>query len=158
MAKTNDEKAIDQNYKSSIELLGKKRLLGRTNKRIIIELRRLVQKEQLLDRILDEEMFEKAYAEWENELNKIVKTIITPISKEELKELEIDDISAILREISRRNYRRRGFTNEEIQELETADKNVILEQAKQINAGDSDFLTQNTDSDMNTGKQNSLEI
>lgn len=145
MELTNDEKAIDETYKSPISFLGKNKKLGRTNKRIVIELKRLYRKEDSLIKIEDNKEFEEEYSKWESDLNKILKQIISPWKESEIKDLEMEDIEDILKEINRRQQRRRGLTDDEIKEIEDADHKVLIANARNINEGNLDFLNPNTE-------------
>ena len=119
MAKTNDEKALDLRYKSQVEFpsgSGEIKKLGRTNKFMTRELRELITKASTLPETSPDEELEKM----DNEIRKMIKKFISPISKKELEIVEEDDLIYILELIETRKLRRQGYDEKQIRELEKA--------------------------------------
>ena len=161
-----DVKILDKKYKSPILFLGKQRELAKTTKRVTNQIRFLLKKEYENNNLPAEEYI-TAGDEWIKEAQKLVKSIISPISNDELEYIDVLDLKGILDSIERRKYKARGYTDDEIDLMEEAERANIVAQTKLVIQGaeEVDFQmnnsqnpqSQNTALDMNTGKPNTSE-
>lgn len=106
------------------------------------------------------ETFIKEIDAWFDETKKFVKSIISPITDEELEELEVEDLEIIQDAIARRKYIARGYTNEEADAFEAAGRKALVSRAKLLasdGGSEEDFQEKNTAQDGNTSKQNTTE-
>jgi hypothetical protein len=117
----NDSKAIDLKYKSSIEFMGKVRKLGRTNMAIRREIARIGEEVSKLGE-LDNKEFNKLM----RDMKKIVKQLISPITLEELDDIDAEDWVDITTAIQRRGLKRRGYTDKQIQEMEAGEREAMV--------------------------------
>lgn len=143
----NDSKAIDLKYKSSIEFMGKVRKLGRTNMAIRREMSRISDEISKLSE-LDTKEFNKLM----KDMKKIVKQIISPITPEELDDIDAEDWVDITTAIQRRGLKRRGYTDKQIMEMESGEREAMVKVA----ADAVDFqqmMKENMEPDLNTGTQ-----
>ncbi len=120
----NDSKAIDLKYKSSIEFMGKVRKLGRTNMAIRREISRISDDISKLNE-LDNKEFNKLM----KDMKKIVKQIISPITPEELDDIDAEDWVDITTAIQRRGLKRRGYTDNQIMEMESGEREAMVKVA-----------------------------
>ena len=144
----NDSKAIDLKYKSSIEFMGKVRKLGRTNMAIRREISRISDEISKLNE-LDNKEFNKLM----KDMKKIVKQIISPITPEELDDIDAEDWVDITTAIQRRGLKRRGYTDKQIMEMESGEREAMVKVA----ADAVDFqqmMKENMEPGSNTGMQN----
>lgn len=155
---------LDKKYKSPIVFLGKPRELAKTTKRTTNKIRSLLKRDAEMNRISSSEEYDKASELWIKDSEKLVKSLISPISKEELEEVDVMDIKCILDAIERRKYVAAGYTHEEVDLMEASERANVVGQAKlMVNEVEKeDFLKKetpepvqedspNTDPDMNTG-------
>jgi len=131
----NDEKALNLNYKSPFEFMGKKCQLGRTNMAMTRELRRLYDLKRKLPKMSDKE-----FDDYFKKVKAIIKQVISPITDRELDNIDEEDFGDIYRFVNRRDMKRRGFSNEEIEEFEEADRRSEITFQQKIAEGDMDFL------------------
>lgn len=160
--KNNDLNILDKKYKSPIVFLGKPRELGKTTKRVNNKIVFLLKKEAQISQIVDPDKYQEEIDGWMEDVKKFVKTLISPITDEELEFIEEDDLVDIVDAIERRKRLARGMTNEEVDILEKAGRKALVNSAK-LSLGEDEGVsedfpqTQSTDQDMNTGKQNTTE-
>jgi Na+/phosphate symporter len=151
MVKINDEKALDLRYKSQIEFpsgSGEIKKLGRTNKIMTRELRELITKASTLPETSPIKELEKM----DEEIRKMIKKFISPISKKELEIVEEDDLIYILELIEKRKLRRQGYNDKQITELEKAGVEEQFQKTLHfIKTGEvlEDFPNQNMEKDGN---------
>lgn len=117
----NDSKAIDLKYKSSIEFMGKIRKLGRTNMAVRREISRITDEISKLSE-LDNKEFNKLM----KDIKKIVKQLISPITPEELDDIDVEDWGDITAAIQRRGLKRRGYTDKQIKEMEAGERDAMV--------------------------------
>ena len=144
----NDSKAIDLKYKSNVEFIGKVRKLGRTNMAIRREMARIGDEVSKLGE-LDNKEFNKLM----RDMKKIVKQLISPITPEELDEIDVEDWGDITTAIQRRGLKRRGYTDKQIKEMESGEREAMVKAA----ADAVDFqqmMKENMGPASNTGTQN----
>ena len=144
----NDSKAIDLKYKSSIEFMGKVRKLGRTNMAIRREMSRISDEISKLS-----ELNNKEFNKLMKDMKKIVKQIISPITPEELDDIDAEDWVDITTAIQRRGLKRRGYTDKQIKEMESGEREAMVKAA----ADAVDFqqmMKENMEPGSNTGMQN----
>ncbi len=143
----NDSKAIDLKYKSSIEFMGKVRKLGRTNMAIRREMSRISDEISKLS-----ELNNKEFNKLMKDMKKIVKQIISPITPEELDDIDAEDWVDITTAIQRRGLKRRGYTDKQIKEMESGEREAMVKAA----ADAVDFqqmMKENMEPVSNTGTQ-----
>lgn len=143
-----DSKAIDLRYKSGIEFMGKRRKLGRTNMAIRREIARIGDEISKLSE-LDNKEFNKLI----RDMKKIFKQLISPITPEELDDIDVEDWGDITAAIQRRGLKRRGYTDKQIKEMEAGEREAMVKAA----ADAVDFqqmMREAMESDSNTGMQN----
>ena len=143
----NDSKAIDLKYKSSIEFMGKVRKLGRTNMAIRREMSRISDEISKLS-----ELNNKEFNKLMKDMKKIVKQIISPITPEELDDIDAEDWVDITTAIQRRGLKRRGYTDKQIMEMESGEREAMVKAA----ADAVDFqqmMKENMEPVSNTGTQ-----
>lgn len=128
----NDVEILNMEHESPINFLGKKRRLGKTNKRISNRITYLLKKENANNRIIDPEEYEIESDEWIKQAGKLVKQIIKPITKEELEFIDVQDLEQIQDAIERRKYKARGYTDQEITMIEEAGRKAMVDQAKRL--------------------------
>lgn len=128
----NDTEILNMEHESSITFLGKKRRLGRTNKRISNRIIYLLKLESSNNNIPDPEKYLEASEKWIKEAGKLVKQLIKPITKEELEFIDVQDLEQIQDAIERRKYKARGYNDEEIRTIEEAGKKALVDRALMI--------------------------
>ncbi len=144
----NDSKAIDLKYKSSIEFMDKVRKIGRTNMAIRREISRITEEISKLGE-LDNKEFNKLM----KDMMKIVKQLISPITPEELDEIDVEDWGDITAAIQRRGLKRRGYTEKQIKEMEAGEREAMVKAA--VDAVDfPQMMKEAMESASNTGTQN----
>lgn len=144
----NDSKSIDLKYKSSIEFMGKVRKLSRTNMAVRREISRISDEISKLSE-LDTKEFNKLM----KDIKKIVKQLISPITPEELDDLDVEDWGDITAAIQRRGLKRRGYTDKQIKEMEAGEREAMVKAA--VDAVDfPQMMKEAMESASNTGMQN----
>jgi hypothetical protein len=144
----NDSKAIDLKYKSSIEFMGKVRKLGRTNMAVRREISRITDEISKLSE-LDNKEFNKLM----KDIKKIVKQLVSPITPEELDDIDVEDWGDITAAIQRRGLKRRGYTDKQIKEMEAGEREVMVKAT--VDAVDfPQMMKEAMESASNTGTQN----
>lgn len=137
---TNDEKALDNSYKSPIEVLGVTKYLGRTNEIISKKLQFIMLDYQKIEKVESLEELEKLEATLKKNIKDLIPKIIEPITDEELILLDAADIKNIKEQIDRRSMKRMGIPENKIEELidiekEKMDK-LITKQIENLKNGD----------------------
>jgi hypothetical protein len=159
----NDMHILDKKYKSPIKFMGKPRELAKTKKKISNKIISLVKKNAEISKIKNSDVYDEKMEKWDEEAQKLVKSLITPISDEELEYLDEEDLADILNAIERRKKKARGWTDKELDDLEEVGRQNMMQGAKKLLSAysgddDEDFQNQmNSDQDSSTGKQNTTE-
>lgn len=129
---SNDEKALDQSYKSPIALMGKKRYLGHTNEIISKKLQFILIDFQKLEACETIEELEKLEESIFKSVKGVIPKIIEPFTEDELKGIGAGDIKEIKELIDIRAMKRMGIPKEKIEELVEIEKKEL---EKQITKG-----------------------
>jgi hypothetical protein len=142
-----DEKALDLSFKDTWEYMGKPRQIGRTNLAIRMYLKKILRQYDQLEEIINQPfnetkiegmdkegnpvysekpdiIFEKKLKEVMKEAQKIVKQIVSPMTKEDLDYISIEDLEELDRILTRRTLLRRGFTRQEILDMESKQREI----------------------------------
>lgn len=144
----NDSKSIDLKYKSSIEFMGKIRKLGRTNMAVRREISRITDEISKLSE-LDNKEFNKLM----KDIKKVIKQLVSPITPEELDDIDVEDWGDITAAIQRRGLKRRGYTDKQIKEMEAGEREAMVKAT--IDAVDfPQMMKEAMESASNTGMQN----
>jgi hypothetical protein len=124
---------MDSGRKTTIMFLGKKRELAKTTKAISNKIIYLLKKESFMNsNQVDYKQYDELTKEWIKETGELVKKIISPITKEELEYIDVNDLETIQDAIERRKYKARGYTDDDIDALENAGKKAIISRAKMM--------------------------
>lgn len=125
---TNDEKALDQSYKSPINFLGKKRYLGRTNEFISKEIKFLLTDFAALEKCETRDEFKKAKDALVRNLKETFKKIIEPLEDEEIEQIGTGELKDILEIIEVRSMKRLGIPEDKIEQVLEKEKKAVEQQ------------------------------
>jgi len=154
---------LDKQYKSPIQFLGKPRELAKTTRKTSNKLIYLLKKNAYIHNMnANPDLFMEEIDAWFEESKEFIKSIISPITDEEMEDLEIEDLELIQNAIDRRKYIARGYTHAEVDAFEAAGRKSIVSRAIRLagdeivdDEGGEDFQsTVNTAQDGSTSKQN----
>lgn len=145
---SNDEKALDQSYKSPINFLGKTRYLGRTNEIVAKEIKFILTDFVELEKCNTREEFEKTKVELLKTIKKTLSKILEPLDDEELEFIGSGELKDILEMIELRSMKRLGIPDDKISELlEKERKAVERELSRKIDSLDDESILDNGDED-----------
>ncbi|MCE7700292.1 MAG: hypothetical protein K8E24_016150 [Methanobacterium paludis] len=144
-----DEKAIDQNYLSPFEWMGKKRTLGRTTMRTKRDIKQLynVDPSKLPDAAFDEHM---------GKLRKVLDLLIKPkLTAEEFESMDDADLGEVVHKIKVRDLQREKYTIEEAESLIATERKMNVAAAE-----NADFrkLIQNAEEETNPDVKESEKV
>lgn len=153
---------LDKQYKSPIQFLGKTRELAKTTRKTSNKLIYLLKKNAYIHNMnANPNVFMEEIDAWFEEAKEFIKSIISPITDEEMEDLEIEDLEQIQNAIDRRKYIARGYTHAEVDAFEAAGRKNIVSRAMRIaeteDVGEDFPNTTNTVQDGSTSKPNTTE-
>jgi len=119
---TNDEKALDQSYKSPINFMGRKCYLGRTNEITLKEINFIMADFNKLEKIESIEEFKKLKTGIITSLKDVIGNIVDGLEEEDFEFIGILDLQDIVSKIGAREMKRMGLSDEKITEALEKDK------------------------------------
>lgn len=135
---SNDEKALDQSYKSPINFMGRKCYLGRTNEITMKEISFIMADFNKLEDIESIEEFKKLKSGIITSLKDVIGNIVDGLEENDFEFIGILDLQEIVSKIGAREMKRMGLSDEQITEALEKDKKKMkkMVEAKIKESGD----------------------